>query len=114
MNPAVNPESLAALRALNPDDPAFLRELIDVFLADSPRSLAELEQALAAGDAAQLARAAHTLKGSASNFGADDFAAGAAAMEKLGRLGAIAEAAAALPALRAEYDRVAGALRAHR
>ena len=33
------------LRELNPDDPNFLRELIDLFLEDFPARVAEIEQA---------------------------------------------------------------------
>ncbi|MFZ5493861.1 MAG: Hpt domain-containing protein [Verrucomicrobiota bacterium] len=110
MNPAVDPAALAALRELNPDDPAFLRELIDVFLEDVPQRITEIEKSLATQDAALLTRAAHTIKGSCSNFGAAGLAAVALTMEKQGKAGAFAEASASLPALRSEFALVAQAL----
>ena len=45
-----------------------LRELIRLYLADSPKRLAEIKEAVRLGDAAALRRAAHTLKGSIGNF----------------------------------------------
>ncbi len=107
MNPAVDPASIEALRELNPDDPAFLRELIDVFLEDVPKRIAELEKSLATSDAALLIRAAHTIKGSCSNFGATALAQIAHEMEKQGKAALLADAAATLPALRAEFAAVA-------
>lgn len=114
MNPAVDPEALAALRELNPDDPAFLRELIDVFLEDVPQRIAEIEKALASSDAVLLTRAAHTIKGSGSNFGAAALGQVALQMEHQGKAAAFAEAAAALPALRSEFALVAEALKQYR
>jgi CheY-like chemotaxis protein len=46
-----------------------LREVIDVFLADTPSTLEAARRALAAGDTAALAASAHTLKGSIGLFG---------------------------------------------
>ncbi len=114
MNPPVDPQALAGLRELNPEDPAFLRELIDVFLEDVPQRFAELEQALTSGDAALLTRAAHTIKGSCSNFGATDLAAVALQMEMQGKSKSFTDAKATLPALKAEFARVEEALKQHR
>lgn len=111
MNPPVDPQALAGLRELNPDDPAFLRELVDVFLEDVPQRLAEIEKALAASDAALLTRAAHTIKGSGGNFGATDLSTIAQQLEQQGKAAAFADAAATLPALKTEFARVAAALR---
>lgn len=114
MQPAVDPQSLAALRELNPEDPGFLRELIDTFLDDMPRRFDEIDRALAAQDAELLTRAAHTIKGSCSNFGATHLAHLALEMEKQGKAAAFADATAALPALKAEFARVRTALEQHR
>ncbi len=114
MNPPVDPAALAALRELNPEDPAFLRELIDVFLEDVPVRFAEIDRALATQDAVLLTRAAHTIKGSCSNFGAGALVAVALEMEQQGRAGDFAAATATLPALRREFDLVAEALKQHR
>lgn len=114
VTPPIDPQAIQTLRELSPDDPAFLRELIDVFLADTPARIGEIEQAMAARDAAVLKRAAHTIKGSAGNFGANDLAAAALELETCGRNADFTEAAARLPALRREFDRVAEALRQYR
>ena len=67
----IDPEAIENLRALTPDDPeSFLREIIGIFLEDTPARIGELRQALASGDQAQFTRAAHSIKGSSSNLGA--------------------------------------------
>lgn len=114
MNSSVDPQALAALRELNPEDPGFLGELITVFLEDVPLRIAEVEKALATSDASLLTRAAHTIKGSCSNFGAASLAAVSLEMEKQGKTGAFAEAAASLPKLKAEFDQVAKDLQQYR
>ncbi len=110
----IDPQMVGALRDLNPEDPAFLRELIDMFLQDIPDRIAELEQALAAQDAPLLTRAAHTIKGSSSNFGAAALVAVALAMEHQGKAGDFAGATTTLPALRAEFALVGDALKQFR
>ena len=109
--PAVSDQAIEDLRALNPEDPAFLRELIELFLQDIPQRFAELEQALAKGDGPLLTRAAHTIKGSCSNFGAAGLAAVALEMEHQGKANSFSEAKASLPALKAEFALVDAALR---
>jgi HPt (histidine-containing phosphotransfer) domain-containing protein len=111
-SPAVSEHAIAELRSLNPEDPQFLRELIDLFLQDMPARFADLETAIEKNDAALLTRAAHTIKGSCGNFGASDLAAVALTMEHQGKTGAFAEAKASYPLLKAEFARVDAALRA--
>jgi HPt (histidine-containing phosphotransfer) domain-containing protein len=60
----------AALRDRVEGDTELLQEIVELFLDDSPRQLAAVQAAAAAGDAQALMRVAHTLKGAASNFGA--------------------------------------------
>jgi HPt (histidine-containing phosphotransfer) domain-containing protein len=108
----LDPQAIADLRALNPDDVSFLRELIQIYLDDSPKQIAEIEQSLAQGDAPRLTRAAHSLKGSSANFGAGQLRALCEKIEYLGRSAALGEIPARLPELKAEYDRVKAALEA--
>jgi len=61
---------LRELRESVGDDPEFLAELVDEFLADAPNQLEALKSAAASGDAAGARRAAHTLKGNGRTFGA--------------------------------------------
>ena len=51
-HPVIDPQAIENLRMLNPDDgDAFLREIAEIFLADTPKRIEELDQTLAAGDA---------------------------------------------------------------
>jgi HPt (histidine-containing phosphotransfer) domain-containing protein len=103
--------AIEALRSLSPDtDGSFLRELIEIYLQDTPARLAELEAALARGDAPVATRAAHTVKGSSSNFGAANLAKLAQEIENLGKAGNCVAIAPLLPAFKAEYALVARAL----
>ena len=69
--PVIDPEALATLRSLcTEEDESFLKEVVDIFLVDTPRRLEELHSCLTGGDAVRFSRAAHTIKGSASNLGA--------------------------------------------
>ena len=110
-NPTLEPSAIANLRALSPDDPAFLRELIDIYLEDSPKRFAEIEASLAKNDGPTLVRAAHTIKGSSGNFGATHLARLALEVEMHGKAGNLDAAAAVVPALKDEFGRVRDALR---
>ncbi|HEY4300885.1 MAG TPA: Hpt domain-containing protein [Candidatus Didemnitutus sp.] len=102
----LDPEAIANLRAVNPDDGGeFLRELIDIFLADTPERIAEIEQALGVGEAEVVSRAAHSIKGSAGNFGAVELASLARGIEQQGNARDFTAARAGLAGLRAEFAR---------
>jgi HPt (histidine-containing phosphotransfer) domain-containing protein len=108
----LDPGAIESLRSLSPDaDGAFLRELIEIYLQDTPARLAELEAALARGDAPTLMRAAHTIKGSSSNFGAARFAQLAHEIEMHAKAADCAAIPAILPAFKSEYALVAQALK---
>jgi len=113
MNPTVtiDPQILEGLRELSPDDPAFLRELIDLFISDVADRLAELDRALAAADANLLLRAAHNIKGSCGNFGAVELMRISQIMESQGKASDVAGAIATLPALKAAYAAVSADLK---
>jgi len=108
----LDPQAIEELRSLNPEDDSFLRDLIQIYLDDSPQRIAEIEQSLAQGDAERLTRAAHSLKGSSANFGAVQLRAVSEQIEKLGRQGALGEVPAQLPKLKAEFEQVQADLRA--
>ena len=65
---------LGELRASVGDDPEFLAELIDDFVADAPAQISSLREAAASGDEIGARRAAHTLKGTSRTFGAGELA----------------------------------------
>jgi HPt (histidine-containing phosphotransfer) domain-containing protein len=108
-------EQLAALnRALALErlggDQELLKEIAGLFLEDYGHLLAEIRRAVAARDAAALHRAAHTLKGSVSNFGADATSQAAYRLEILGRGGDLSEAEKALEQLEEALGRLTPAL----
>ena len=65
-------EAIENLRALGDEmeDDSFLKEVIQIYLSDTPKRLAEIRDCLASGDATRLSRAAHSVKGSSANLGA--------------------------------------------
>ena len=110
--PILKPEAIEALRSLSPDgDVSFLRELIDIFLTDTPKQLGKLESALAAQNSDAVTRAAHTIKGSSGNFGATHFAQIAQQIENLGKANDLAAASVLLVDLKHHYALVVGELK---
>ena len=86
----------------------FVRELVATFVAEAPRMLDDMRDALAKGDAERFRRAAHSLKSNAHTFGALKLGAMAKALE----LGSFAFAKAGAPVAEAadEYGRAAAEL----
>ncbi len=87
-------------------DAAFLVELIDTYLADAPSQLAQLRAALAAGDADQFRRAAHTLKSSSASLGAQPLSATAKELEMMGKAGALDPAGERIALAEEEFGQV--------
>lgn len=113
--PVLDPEALAALQAVSPDDGGqFFNELVDIFLADTPARIAEIGDGLKKQDSPGIMRAAHSIKGSAGNFGAGPLARVALAIEHAAKSADLAEASAHLAELETEYARVRAALEALR
>ncbi len=110
--PPVDQRVLANLRAelQMEGEPDVVEELVGLFLAGSPATIQALHTAVAKGDAQGVREAAHRLKGSAASLGAGPLAALSATLESDARAGSIAAAPQLLPALEAEYARVATVL----
>ena len=106
--------ALADLRAMTGDDPAFLAELIDTYVSDTPEQLATIRRALESGDAEAVRRAAHSLKSNSATFGAATLAGLGAQIEARGKAGELAGADELVARADAEYDRVSRALHALR
>ena len=68
--PALDEAVLNELKETTGDDPAFVRDLIETYLADAPVQLEGIEEAVAANDAEALIRPAHTLKSSSATVAA--------------------------------------------
>ncbi len=88
------------------DDIELARKLVSIFLEQSPRLVAEIRSAIAAGDAASLRRSAHALKGTISNFPLGAARGVAAEMETFGYDGNIDAAREAFPVLEQEVERL--------
>ncbi|MGA7761060.1 MAG: Hpt domain-containing protein [Candidatus Binataceae bacterium] len=102
------------LRNSMPGKDALIDELIDLFVADLPRRLGAITQAIERADAPALALQAHALRGGAANFGAGRLDELCGKLEEIGVRGTLAEAAAMLDALERESARVRDALLALR
>jgi two-component system sensor histidine kinase/response regulator len=102
-NPAV------ALKRLG-DDKSLLVNLIDFFFEDSTRLQEQLPDAISAGDAREVTRLAHSLKGLCSNFEAAAATAAASEIEEAGRAGQLGLAAAGLADLDLRLDQLRGEL----
>jgi HPt (histidine-containing phosphotransfer) domain-containing protein len=66
-------------------DEQFLKEVIHIFLEESPKQLAELGQAVREADAELLERVAHSLKGALGYLGLSDACQKARDLERMGR-----------------------------
>ncbi len=102
---------VTALRELGgEDDPDLFDDLVETFAIDSPARLDSIEDAVRAGDADALHRAAHGLKSSAANMGARELAETCRHLENLGKDGAVDGAAALVPLARDRYRDALAAL----
>jgi two-component system, sensor histidine kinase and response regulator len=93
------------------DNPDFLNDLIDLFLAETPQRLRAIGAAHAAQDATTAARVAHTLKGAAANFGARELQAVCARIEERARRGEVAGGDDDVAELNPVFHRLEEALR---
>lgn len=109
----IDQQAIENLRALNPDDNGeFLREIIGIFLADTPVRLTELNEGLAAADVAKFTRAAHSIKGSSSNLGATALRAAAEVLEHHARRDGLVGVEPLVAAVKSEFVRAQDALNA--
>ncbi len=88
------------------DDVDLARKLVEIFIGQSPRLLAEIHAAIEAGDGEALRRSAHALKGTISNFPSGPARGVAARMEMIGFDGDIAAAREVYPMLEREVNRL--------
>lgn len=110
--PVLDPAVIENLRQLTPPgEPDVLTEVLELFLQDVPRRIARLRASYAAGDAGELHKTAHSLKGSAGNIGAHALFAICRQLDDCGRAGELADAKRLIDALEAEFARVEAAIR---
>ncbi|MGE0487133.1 MAG: response regulator [Gammaproteobacteria bacterium] len=107
--------ALARITALQREgSPDLLGHLIGLFLGNTARLMADVEEGMAAGDNDRVRRAVHTLKSSSANLGANGLSKLCAELESHARDGRAAEVAKRLDVLHFELDGVIAALRALR
>jgi CheY-like chemotaxis protein/HPt (histidine-containing phosphotransfer) domain-containing protein len=84
--PPLDPARLESLRRLGEmTGQPLAREIVDNFLSETPRRLERMREALARGDAEELAFVAHSLKGSSGQIGALRVAALSGELEQRGK-----------------------------
>jgi len=91
-------------------DLILLRELVEIFLAESPGLLAQIRSGVSENRPERVERAAHTLKGALSAFGALRACEAARQLEQRGRDARLADAAQIIPALESDLIQVCHAL----
>ncbi len=91
-------------------DRALLKQLITIFLADSPDGLARIQDALEHRDLESLKKAAHAFRGSVSIFAAPAAVHSAVNLETLARAGNLPQAADEFARLQREVARLQQAL----
>jgi HPt (histidine-containing phosphotransfer) domain-containing protein len=92
------------------DGPEVLREFSELLKSQSPLLLADIRRSIETRDSRLLQRAAHTMKGSVTYFGAEPLAQAAADLENLGRNESFQGARQMLVILEQELTRVVAAL----
>jgi CheY-like chemotaxis protein/HPt (histidine-containing phosphotransfer) domain-containing protein len=89
---------------------ANLGTLIDSFVEDGPRQVAELQRFVAAGDAGAVRRVAHSLKSNGADFGAKAFSDMCRELEMVGKSGVLDGATDLAVRIAAQYQQVEAAL----
>ncbi|HSH88530.1 MAG TPA: response regulator, partial [Ramlibacter sp.] len=108
--PLMDFSRLEEFREFDDAELTMTREVMGLFLADTPARIDAIAQAVAAQDAAALSRAAHALKGGASNVGAKAIQQHADALEAAAKEGMPADAAQRAAKLRELWDETREAL----
>jgi two-component system, sensor histidine kinase and response regulator len=103
-------DPLNALERVDGDE-ALLRELIQIFLEESPKQVEKLTRAVEAGDIATIERTAHSLKGELKYLGLAQAAEQAWEFERVGRGGDLRVAATLLHPFKSEIRTVTAAMR---
>jgi len=92
------------------NDRELFHEMVELLRSDAPPLLSAVQTAHKDGDCQRLQRAAHTLKGLASNFGAERAVAAAAEVERLAKARQSAGLPAAITELEESLDELIAAL----
>ena len=96
--------ALSELRDRVDGDEELMREVLAVYLEDTPLVLDRLSKALEGGQPESAAKAAHTLKGSSANVAAERLRSQAYALEQKARAGDLEEARRLYTGLQSEFQ----------
>ncbi len=107
---SVTPMDLTHLSELVGGDEGVMGEILDLFMEDAPRQIAALGEAITRGYWEEARRLAHTLKGSASNVGAEPLRQAAWSLEQHSSEPAGNDPRALLDRCQEELSRVMGYL----
>jgi two-component system sensor histidine kinase/response regulator len=108
-----SPVDFAEVATRVDNDLSLLQNVIDLFIADSPKYLDEIEDAAARNDFHGVARASHALKGAMLNVGAGPAARAAGCLEDHARSMSTEEIQDSVESLKSEMDVVLTALSAY-
>ncbi len=106
----INPAAMASLRELDDGSDGLLREVIELFLGETPPRLDTIIDAVRSGDTESLWRAAHALRSGAANLGATRVVRLCDMLEKRGRGGHLEGLADLVAELRPAVDEALRAL----
>ena len=103
---ALDPAVIQSLRQLTPaGEPDVLAEILQLFLDEVPKKIRALQAAVDAGEAAQVARLAHSLKGSSGNIGANSMLDVCRRIDDLAKAGDLERVSPLVATLTSEYHR---------
>jgi len=102
---------LSRIQETSDGDTEFEIELIEMYLEDAEMHLGTIQKGIEDADAPSVKRAAHTLKGSSANIGANAIRSTAYVLEQRGAVGDLEGAEADLAELREVFTGTAGAFR---
>jgi CheY-like chemotaxis protein len=91
-------------------DSELLREILAIFLAQSPKHMEKIREAISDQNPKVLERAAHALKGTAANLLAHGVVEAASKLEEIGRAGSVAGSKEAVVSLEEELGKLQSAL----
>lgn len=111
---ALDNDAFAAFVTMVGDDPVIIGEIIDSYLEDTPKLIADATRAVASQDAAALRIAAHSIKSSSAQLGANGLAEVAQELEVLGKAGSTDDAHDLLEPLNTAFERARADLEANR
>jgi CheY-like chemotaxis protein len=109
---SVDPEALQRLKDLhdNEEDTSFLKELIDIFLQNTPLHIAKIKDQVEQNNADMIRKTAHAIKGSSAVLGALHLVTMCTALENAARAGDFETIREVSAGLDDEYSKVNAAL----